>query len=210
MPWSRLPTARFPKPTWPRWAAAAGPRSTDGTKNVTAATTVNLTSTSAAGKFDTSATGLFNGTVTSVSIAAGANSASFYYKDTTAGTPTITAARATIACRLNRVANTARPMAPPICRTSELRPVASVSLWRGMVDRARERALQFKHILGPENFYLEIQENGLPEQTEANKKLMEIADVNAKGRVVSLLEGGYDLQGLSRSVAAHVTALMRG
>ncbi len=42
------------------------------------------------------------------------------------------------------------------------------------------------------------------------KKLMEVADETAKGRVVSLLEGGYDLQGLSRSVAAHVTALMRG
>ena len=42
------------------------------------------------------------------------------------------------------------------------------------------------------------------------KKLMEIADQSAKGRIVSLLEGGYDLQGLSRSVAAHVTALMRG
>ena len=42
------------------------------------------------------------------------------------------------------------------------------------------------------------------------KKLMEIADTTAKGRVVSLLEGGYDLQGLSRSVAAHVTALMHG
>ena len=34
------------------------------------------------------------------------------------------------------------------------------------------------------------------------KKLMEIADVSAQGRIVSLLEGGYDLQGLSRSVAA--------
>jgi acetoin utilization deacetylase AcuC-like enzyme len=42
------------------------------------------------------------------------------------------------------------------------------------------------------------------------KKLMEVADQSANGRVVSLLEGGYDLQGLSRSVAAHVTALMRG
>jgi acetoin utilization deacetylase AcuC-like enzyme len=42
------------------------------------------------------------------------------------------------------------------------------------------------------------------------KKLMEIADTNAKGRIISLLEGGYDLQGLSRSVAAHVTALMHG
>jgi len=42
------------------------------------------------------------------------------------------------------------------------------------------------------------------------KKLMEIADESAGGRIVSMLEGGYDLQGLSRSVAAHVTALMRG
>ena len=44
----------------------------------------------------------------------------------------------------------------------------------------------------------------------ATQKLMEIADASAKGRVVSLLEGGYDLQGLSRSVAAHVSALMHG
>jgi len=42
------------------------------------------------------------------------------------------------------------------------------------------------------------------------KKLMEIADASAQGRIVSLLEGGYDLQSLARSVAAHVTALMRG
>ncbi len=42
------------------------------------------------------------------------------------------------------------------------------------------------------------------------KKLMDIADASSQGRIVSLLEGGYDLQGLSRSVAAHVTALMRG
>jgi acetoin utilization deacetylase AcuC-like enzyme len=42
------------------------------------------------------------------------------------------------------------------------------------------------------------------------KKLMEISETTAQGRIVSLLEGGYDLQGLSRSVAAHVTALMRG
>jgi acetoin utilization deacetylase AcuC-like enzyme len=42
------------------------------------------------------------------------------------------------------------------------------------------------------------------------KKLMEIADASANGRIVSMLEGGYDLQGLARSTAAHVTALMRG
>ena len=44
----------------------------------------------------------------------------------------------------------------------------------------------------------------------ATQKLMEVADRCAGGRVVSLLEGGYDLQGLGNSVAAHVTALMRG
>ncbi len=44
----------------------------------------------------------------------------------------------------------------------------------------------------------------------ATRKLMELADASASGRIVSVLEGGYDLQGLARSVAAHVTALMRG
>src|SRR4051812_2865327 len=44
----------------------------------------------------------------------------------------------------------------------------------------------------------------------ATQKLMDLADRRADGRVVSVLEGGYDLEGLSRSVAAHVTALMRG
>jgi acetoin utilization deacetylase AcuC-like enzyme len=46
--------------------------------------------------------------------------------------------------------------------------------------------------------------------TWVTRKLMEVADDSAQGRIVSLLEGGYDLQGLARSVAAHVTALMRG
>ena len=36
------------------------------------------------------------------------------------------------------------------------------------------------------------------------------ADRFASGRLVSLLEGGYDLQGLALSVAAHVGRLMRG
>jgi acetoin utilization deacetylase AcuC-like enzyme len=42
------------------------------------------------------------------------------------------------------------------------------------------------------------------------RALMDIADECAGGRVVSVLEGGYDLQGLARSAAAHVTTLMRG
>src|SRR4051794_39421098 len=44
----------------------------------------------------------------------------------------------------------------------------------------------------------------------ATRKIMEVADKTADGRVVSVLEGGYDLQGLSLSAAAHVIALMRG
>ncbi|GLK56466.1 acetoin utilization deacetylase AcuC-like enzyme [Methylopila capsulata] len=42
------------------------------------------------------------------------------------------------------------------------------------------------------------------------KRLMDVADEHAGGRVVSVLEGGYDLQGLGQSTAAHVRALMRG
>ena len=38
--------------------------------------------------------------------------------------------------------------------------------------------------------------------------LMEIAEKSAKGRVVSVLEGGYSLEGLAESAAAHVAALM--
>jgi acetoin utilization deacetylase AcuC-like enzyme len=44
----------------------------------------------------------------------------------------------------------------------------------------------------------------------ATQKLMEVADKTAQGRVVSVLEGGYDLEGLAQSAAAHVNALMRG
>jgi acetoin utilization deacetylase AcuC-like enzyme len=39
---------------------------------------------------------------------------------------------------------------------------------------------------------------------------MEIAKRRCGSRVVSLLEGGYDLDSLARSAAAHVLALMEG
>ena len=42
------------------------------------------------------------------------------------------------------------------------------------------------------------------------RKLMEIAQKRCGGRIVSVLEGGYDLEGLARSVAAHVMTLMEG
>ena len=42
----------------------------------------------------------------------------------------------------------------------------------------------------------------------ATQRLMDLADRHAGGRVVSLLEGGYDLEGLAKSTAAHVNALV--
>ena len=44
----------------------------------------------------------------------------------------------------------------------------------------------------------------------ATGKLMDVAVRHAEGRLVSLLEGGYDLDGLARSTAAHVERLMKG
>jgi hypothetical protein len=60
-------------------------------KNVSAATTVSLSSSSGGGTFSTTSGGTYTATL-NITIASGANSANFYYKDTVAGTPTITAA----------------------------------------------------------------------------------------------------------------------
>lgn len=43
----------------------------------------------------------------------------------------------------------------------------------------------------------------------ATTRLMEVADEKCGGRLVSILEGGYDLVGLATSVQAHTRALMR-
>ena len=44
----------------------------------------------------------------------------------------------------------------------------------------------------------------------ATLQLMEIADTHANGKIVSVLEGGYDLQGLAGGVGAHLQALLHG
>jgi acetoin utilization deacetylase AcuC-like enzyme len=44
--------------------------------------------------------------------------------------------------------------------------------------------------------------------TWITERLIEIADRHAGGRLVSALEGGYDLPALSASVAAHIRVLM--
>ena len=42
---------------------------------------------------------------------------------------------------------------------------------------------------------------------EITKKIVEIADIHSKGRIISFLEGGYDLQALSESIREHLSAL---
>ena len=49
-----------------------------------------------------------------------------------------------------------------------------------------------------------------PDFAWVTQQIMTVADQSADGRIVSVLEGGYDLQALAQSAAAHVTALMRG
>ncbi|MEE9523690.1 MAG: DNA polymerase III subunit alpha, partial [Thermodesulfovibrionales bacterium] len=49
------------------------------------------------------------------------------------------------------------------------------NLNRGMIDEAREAALRYKHLLGSDNFFLELQDNGIEEQYEVNEKLKELS-----------------------------------
>jgi acetoin utilization deacetylase AcuC-like enzyme len=48
-----------------------------------------------------------------------------------------------------------------------------------------------------------------PDYAWVTERLMALAERHAAGRLISVLEGGYDLEGLARSAAAHVGALMR-
>ena len=48
-----------------------------------------------------------------------------------------------------------------------------------------------------------------PDFGELTSVLMEIADKHANGRLISVLEGGYDLAGLEKAVRAHTQALAK-
>jgi len=53
---------------------------------------------------------------------------------------------------------------------------------------------------------LELEE---PDYAWVTSRLLEAAQRHAQGRLVSILEGGYDLKALAGSAAAHVEALMQ-
>ena len=46
---------------------------------------------------------------------------------------------------------------------------------RGNMDEARKSACEYREIFGEDNFYLEIMENGIPEQKTANQGLIELS-----------------------------------
>ncbi|MDA8089368.1 MAG: DNA polymerase III subunit alpha [Nitrospiraceae bacterium] len=48
-------------------------------------------------------------------------------------------------------------------------------LSHNMAEKARETAAYYRDVLGPENYFIEIQENGLQEQVALNKMLVELA-----------------------------------
>ncbi len=48
-------------------------------------------------------------------------------------------------------------------------------LLRGLYEKAKERALELKNVFGAENFYLEIQDHGLPEQKQINPLLVKLS-----------------------------------
>jgi DNA polymerase-3 subunit alpha len=46
----------------------------------------------------------------------------------------------------------------------------------GMIDKARETALEYRRIFGADNFFLEVQANELAEQEEVNRQLIELSN----------------------------------
>ena len=50
---------------------------------------------------------------------------------------------------------------------------------RGNMEEAKEAARTYQEIFGEDNFYLEIMENGIPEQTIANQGLIELSKENS-------------------------------
>ncbi len=48
-------------------------------------------------------------------------------------------------------------------------------LLQGKYEEAKKAALQYREILGPDNFYFELQDNGIPEQNTANEGLIRLS-----------------------------------
>ncbi|PTS88090.1 MULTISPECIES: histone deacetylase family protein [unclassified Caulobacter] len=94
-------------------------------------------------------------------------------------------------------------------------PNASASLWRSRFEGLLDRVDAFSPdlILVSAGFDAHVRDPLSAQNLEeddfawATRAIVSVANLRAKGRIVSSLEGGYDLQALGRSAAAHVRAL---
>lgn len=64
-----------------------------------------------------------------------------------------------------------------IATTACLKGEVGFNFFTGQDEKAHQAALKFQEIYG-DDFYLEIQENGIPEQVEVNRKIVEFATAN--------------------------------
>ncbi len=61
-----------------------------------------------------------------------------------------------------------------ICTSACLAGIIPMYLRRGLYEEAKEEALRFLRIFGRDNFFLELQDHGMPEQSNVNQGLMRL------------------------------------
>ena len=63
-----------------------------------------------------------------------------------------------------------------ICLSGCLAGEIPQALLHGDYERAKKKALELRELFGPENFYLEIQDHGIPEEKQAAKELIRLSE----------------------------------
>ena len=63
-----------------------------------------------------------------------------------------------------------------ICLSGCLAGEIPQALIHGDYERAKKKALELRELFGPENFYLEIQDHGIPEEKQAAKELIRLSE----------------------------------
>ena len=61
-----------------------------------------------------------------------------------------------------------------ICLSGDLGGEVNQAILAGDMDKARRIAAQYRDLLGPDHYYLEVMDNALPEQLKCNRALVEI------------------------------------
>jgi acetoin utilization deacetylase AcuC-like enzyme len=108
--------------------------------------------------------------------------------------------------------------APDNVRNAVVAPGANAAAWRNGLEGLLDQVDAFRpdlvlvsagfdaHMRDP----LSQQALQAEDFAWATSAILSVANAHAKGRVVSSLEGGYDLEALARSALAHVRALAGG